>query len=187
MHAQGKGNILEHVQVGKQCTTLEQHAHLFAHVEQLTARQRRQVQPVNPNFTLTRLEFSRDQAQQRGFATARRAHDPRDFATGNLDIDVFENIPLATFEADVLQLNRIRVLGAHLDSLLNACLTDVPPRTKGTTGRRTYRKWPRTIPSRHSSPKTEGVAEDKHRTIPTSNWQRETLGRRTFPVIIGSF
>lgn len=50
MHAQRKRDVLEYVEIGEQRPTLEQHAELLAHVEQVAARKLRQVLPVDPDL-----------------------------------------------------------------------------------------------------------------------------------------
>ena len=117
MHAQRKRHVLEHIQIGKQGATLKQHTHLLAHVEQLGTRQGRQVLAVDPDFALGRFELGGNQAQQGRLAAPGRPHDAGDLAARDKDIDVIENLACATLKGNPFQLNRIGILGTHLDSL----------------------------------------------------------------------
>ncbi|MNL71156.1 hypothetical protein D3C87_1962690 [compost metagenome] len=63
MHPQRECDILENVQVGKQGTALEQHAHLLARIEQVAARERRQVLPRHPDFAAIGPQLRAHQAQ----------------------------------------------------------------------------------------------------------------------------
>jgi len=49
-----------------------------------------------------------NQAQHRGFAPARSAHERRDLATRHLQADVTQDHPLAIAEADVAQFHQGR-------------------------------------------------------------------------------
>src|SRR3990167_3551075 len=121
---QRKGDVLEHIEIGEQRPALEQHAHLLAHVEQLAAREARQIQPVDPHLALARPELRADQAQQRGLATAGRPHDAGDLAARDANVYVFENVALAALKTEFFQLDRVLLLGTHLDSLDAASLKD---------------------------------------------------------------
>jgi len=124
MHAQRERDVLEHVEIGEQRAALEQHAHLLAHVEQLAAREARQVVPGHPDLAPGGHQLGGDQAQQGRLATAGRPHDGRDLASRNGDIDVVEDTPLPALEGHSLQLDGVVVAGAHLVSLHAVCETD---------------------------------------------------------------
>ncbi|MNP42878.1 hypothetical protein D3C76_1366690 [compost metagenome] len=62
MHAQREGDVLEHIEVSEQRATLKQHAHLLARVEQVAARQRRQILPRYPHLTTGRAQLRAHQA-----------------------------------------------------------------------------------------------------------------------------
>ena len=117
MHAQREGNVFEYIQIGKQGAALKQHAHMLARVEQIAARQGRQVLAVDPHFAVAGTQLHAHQAQQGGLAAAGRTHDPRDFATRDTNIDVIENAARTALEGNSLQLDRVGVIGTHLNSL----------------------------------------------------------------------
>ncbi len=124
MHPQRKRNVLEHVEIGEQCPALEQHTHLLAHVEQLAAREARQIVARHPDFTTRRHQLRSDQAQQRRLATTGRPHDGRNLPSRYGDIDIVENTALASLEGHSLQLDGEVIAGAHLVSLHAVCETD---------------------------------------------------------------
>ncbi len=117
MHSQRKGHVLEHIQVGEQRTALEQHTHVLARIEQIAARQRRQVLAVDPHFAGAGAQLHAHQAQQGGLAATGRPHDARDLATGNANIDIIEDAARPALEGQSLQLDRVSVIGTHLNSL----------------------------------------------------------------------
>ena len=124
MHPQRESNVLEHVQIGKQRTALKQHAHVLARIKQITARQGRQVLIVDPHFAAVGTQLHAHQAQQCGLAAARRPHDPRDLATRDANIDIIEDAARTALEGHSLQLDRVGVIGAHLNSLrCSLCLS----------------------------------------------------------------
>src|SRR5690606_9673587 len=57
------------------------------------------------------------QAQQGGLAATGRPHDARDLAARNADIDVIEDAARPALEGQSLQLDRVGVIGTHLNSL----------------------------------------------------------------------
>ncbi|MCY1445158.1 hypothetical protein D9M71_616640 [compost metagenome] len=135
MHAQRERDVLEHIEVGEQRPALEQHAHLLARVEQVTARQRRQVLPGNPDLTAGRAQLRAHQAEQRGLAATRWPHDTGDLAARDANVDVAENAARTAFEGNPLQLDRVGAIHTHLDSLL------MQPRPNGRrppSGRHTH-------------------------------------------------
>ena len=81
--AQRKRHVVKHAHVGKQRTELEQHAHATAGRVDLTVRKGPHVLPVKQHLPLRRLLQPPDQAQHRGLAAARRAHDGRNLAAGH--------------------------------------------------------------------------------------------------------
>ncbi len=68
VHAQWKGDVFENIQIGKQRAALKQNAHLLAGIEQITARQFRQILAVDPHLPLARAQLGTHQAQQGGLA-----------------------------------------------------------------------------------------------------------------------
>ncbi|MNC33032.1 hypothetical protein D3C75_814130 [compost metagenome] len=135
MHAQRERDVLEHIEVGEQRAALEQHAHLLAGVEQVAARQRRQVLPGNPYLTARGAQLCAHQAEQRGLAAPRWPHDAGDLAARDADVHVAENAARTTFEGYTLQLDRVGAIHTHLDSLL------MQPRPNGRrppSGRHTH-------------------------------------------------
>ena len=133
MNAQRKGDVFEHIEVREQGAALEEHTHLLAHVEQLAARQRRQIGARHPDLAMGRFELGSDQAQQRSLAAAGRAHDGRHLAAGNDYVDVIENAPLTALEGDTLQLDGVSVGGAHWISSDTACESDALRSFGGTS------------------------------------------------------
>src|SRR5471032_2894743 len=117
MHPQRKRHVFENIEVGEQGAALEQHAHMLAGVEPIAARQRRQVLAVDPHFAGARAQLHAHQAQQGGLAATGRPHDARDFTAGNANIDVIEDAARPALEGKALQLDRVGVIGTHLNSL----------------------------------------------------------------------
>jgi hypothetical protein len=77
----------------------------------------RQVLTVDPDFSAGRTQLRAHHAQQRGLATPGRPHDAGDLAARDADIDVIENAARTALEGDSLQLDRVGVIGTHLNSL----------------------------------------------------------------------
>ena len=74
--AQREGDVLVHRQVGEQRAELEQHAHLAAHgVQRRRGRARAVSRPSTRTVPRARAQRAHDDAQQRGLAAARLAHD----------------------------------------------------------------------------------------------------------------
>ncbi|MNZ68291.1 hypothetical protein D3C78_865550 [compost metagenome] len=123
MHPQRERHVLEHIEIGEQRTTLEQHAHLLAGIEQVAARQGRQVLPGHPDLATGRTQLCAHQPQQRGLAAPGRPHDAGNLAAGNAYIDIIEDAARTALEGHTLQLDRVGVINAHLDSLRCSLLT----------------------------------------------------------------
>ncbi|MCY1409856.1 hypothetical protein D9M71_252150 [compost metagenome] len=117
MNTQRKSDVLEDIEVGKQCAALKQHAHMLARVEQVAARQFWQVLTVDPDFALGGPQLGAHQTQERGLATPGRPHDAGDLAARDTDIDIIENAARTALEGQSLQLDRVGVIGTHLNSL----------------------------------------------------------------------
>lgn len=117
MNAQRKGDVLEHIEIGKQRAALKQHAHLLAGVEQIATRQFGQVLAVDPDFTAAGAQLRAHQPQERGLAATGRPHDAGDLAPWNTDIDIIEDAARTALEGQSLQLDRVGVIGTHLNSL----------------------------------------------------------------------
>lgn len=137
VHTQRECHVLEHVEIGEQRTALKQHAHLLAHVEQLITRQLRQADTRDANIASRGPQLGSDQAQQGRLAAAGGAHDAGDLAARDADVDLVENRPRATLKADALQLDRVLVLGAHLNSLkIRPSLQTLPPEARTRASQR---------------------------------------------------
>ncbi|MCY1185379.1 hypothetical protein D9M73_261520 [compost metagenome] len=90
---------------------------MLACIEQITARQRRQVLAIDPDFATGRPQLRAHQTQQRGLAAPGRPHDAGDLAARDTDIDIIENAARTALEGQSLQLDRVGVIGTHLNSL----------------------------------------------------------------------
>ncbi|MCY1395091.1 hypothetical protein D9M71_100200 [compost metagenome] len=117
VNPQRKRDILEDIEVGKQRATLKQHTHMLARIEQVAARQFRQVLTVDPYFAPGRPQLGPHQTQKRGLAAPGRPHDAGDLASRDTDIDIIENAARSALEGQSLQLDRVGVIGTHLNSL----------------------------------------------------------------------
>jgi hypothetical protein len=118
MHPQRERDVFEYIQVGKQRAALKQHAHMLARIEQIAARQGRQVLAVDPHFAV---------AVGRSCMPIRRSRVvlpqpdgpmiPVTLPRGNANIDVIEDAARTALEGNSLQLDRVGVIGTHLNSL----------------------------------------------------------------------
>ncbi|MNE45933.1 hypothetical protein D3C80_1402490 [compost metagenome] len=117
MHPQRKGDVFEHIEIGEQGATLEQHAHLLAHVEQFVARKIRQVLAIDDHCATGRTQLGADQAQQGGLAAAGRTHDAGHLAARKRQINLVEDGARTALEGHTFQLDGIRVVATHRNSL----------------------------------------------------------------------
>lgn len=117
MHPQRERDVFENIKIGEQSTALEQHSHVLARIEQVAARQGRQVLAIDPDFAGSGTQLHAHQAQQGRLAATGRPHDARHLAAGNANIDIIEDAARTALEGKALQLDRVGVIGTHLNSL----------------------------------------------------------------------
>ena len=103
--AHRKSNIVEYRQIGKQRAMLEQHAHAAAVFVQFISRKTRQITSFNQNLTRLRMNLTRNQPHQRGFAAARTTHHGGEVSLGNAEIDIVQNRTVAIREGNVFHFD----------------------------------------------------------------------------------
>ncbi len=110
--AQRERDVLEHVEVGEQRPVLEQHAHAPAQGIDLLAVQLGHVEAVHEHLAAVGAHLPGDQLQQGGLARAARAHDGRDGAAADLDVEPTEDcLARVHVKVDVAQDGNRRRLG----------------------------------------------------------------------------
>jgi hypothetical protein len=89
--AQGEGDVLEDVEIGKQRTELEQHADLAPHRIQRVPVHVRHRLPGDEHAPGLRLQLAADETQDRRLAAARSTHDRHDLAPRDRHVDAAQN------------------------------------------------------------------------------------------------
>ncbi len=109
--AQGKGDVVEHRQVGEQRTELEQHAHAPTHRHQAAAVERADVGAVEAHLAGRGLDLAADQAQHRGLAAPGGAHQRDDRTARDHEIDIAQDDAIAIAAGHPAQLDQRRGRG----------------------------------------------------------------------------
>ena len=113
--AQRKCHVIEHAHVGEQGAELKQHAHAPPRRVNLLLAGCAHIQPVKQHLALRGFLLPAHQAQHRGFAAARSAHDGCDLATRHRERKIVQNgtAAHAIAELHIAQLNQRRRLLAR--------------------------------------------------------------------------
>ena len=82
MLTQREGHVLKYGEIGKQGPVLEQHPHAPAHVEERLALELAHIAAFKEHLPRSRGQLSTEQAQDRGLAAARTAHQSDDSTAG---------------------------------------------------------------------------------------------------------
>ena len=104
----GKGNVVEHAQVGEQGAELEQHAHAAPRRVEAVRIERADLLPVERAVRLPGANLAADQPQHRGLAAAGGAHERRHLAARHGKAQVVEDAALAIAKAQVAAFNERR-------------------------------------------------------------------------------
>ncbi len=101
---EGKRDVLVNVQVGEQCTILEQHAHAPAQRIDLLALELGEIEAIDDHLAAVRAHLAGDEFQQGRLARAARPHDGRHGTAADLDVESTEyGLARVHFEMDVAQ------------------------------------------------------------------------------------
>ena len=104
--AQWEGHVVKHAHIREQGTKLEQHAHAATRGVQLPGIHRGDILAVEQHLTLLGVVLPANQAQHRGFATARRAHQRRHFAAWHLQREVAQDDAFTIAKGDIAQFHK---------------------------------------------------------------------------------
>ena len=105
MGAQGKGHVLEDIDVGEQGAALEEHAHALAQPIQLGVPQGIHLLAKDPHHAMAGQQLAADESQQGGLARPARPHHRRDLAGGDLHVHAIEDLPCTAVERHAFQMN----------------------------------------------------------------------------------
>lgn len=86
--AQREGDVVEYRQVGKQRAELEQHAHAAAQAVQAFGIELVHDFAADADFAALGTDLAADQAQHRGLAATRPAHDGNELATWEVHTEI---------------------------------------------------------------------------------------------------
>ena len=98
LHAQRKGDIVQHIEMRQQSEVLEHHAHFPAsQFNQALGVGDEQIFVIQQHLSTTGLDEPRQAAYQRGFSGTRQSHDDENLAGMNdeIGIDNGRNLPAA--------------------------------------------------------------------------------------------
>jgi hypothetical protein len=109
--AQRERDILEHAQVGKEGTELEQHAHAPADAVEPGAVQRTDLETLERQFALLRAHLPADQPQHRRLAPAGGAHQRSHLSAWHLEAQVIQDAPIPVAKAQVAAFDKGRGVG----------------------------------------------------------------------------
>ncbi len=112
MLTEGKGDIIKHIEAGKQRTTLKQQANALAQPIQPLPGKLYYIQPIDHHHTLLRFQLTTDQPQQRSLPGAAGSHDRGDLTALEADIDLIQDRTLTITECQVPKLDQIIALPA---------------------------------------------------------------------------
>ena len=101
MLTQRKRHVVKYAEVCEQSAKLEQHAHASAHGVELGLVHGANFLALKSQTARLGTVLATDQAQHRGFAAARCAHQGRDLAARHRQADAIQNHPLAIAKAHV--------------------------------------------------------------------------------------
>ena len=106
MLSQRKGHVVKHAHVREQSAKLKQHAHAATRGVQLPGIHRGDILAVEQHLTLLGVVLAANQAQHRGFAAARRAHQRRHFAAWHLQREVAQDDAFTIAKGDIAQFHK---------------------------------------------------------------------------------